>query len=152
MSDSNKRYIAKYDEVFEHYYPVDTKTDQILELTLNVQRLNELDQENQQLKQRISVLDKERDEIKASRDMYLETFQVLVETLGIDTDETYNDEFKPSQVFLAYIGLRDIEQQIKALDKLEDGLTWSSDMGCLVVTSEYIADRMEQLRKGGECD
>ena len=106
--------------------------------------------ENQQLKQCIAVLEKERDEIKASRDMYLETFQVLVETLGIDTDETYNDEFKPSQVFLAYIGLRDIEQQIKALDRLEDGLTWSSDMGCLVVTSEYIADRMEQLRKGGE--
>jgi hypothetical protein len=43
-----------------------------------------------------------------------------------------------------------IENQIKALDSLKDGITWSSDIGACVVTSEYIAEKMNQLRKEQE--
>ena len=43
-----------------------------------------------------------------------------------------------------------IEQKIDALDELEYGLTWFGDAGCLAVTSEYISNRMEQLRKEQE--
>ena len=43
-----------------------------------------------------------------------------------------------------------IEQKIEVLDRLEGGLQWSSDKGDLVVTAEYIAERIKQLRKEQE--